>query len=52
LSVVEIERSVELKEARIILALPKGIRMFAVTLAGVPPVNGGGMLSMAKGGQK
>lgn len=38
LSVVEIERSVDLKESRINLALPKGIWTLEVALAGVPPV--------------
>lgn len=37
LSVVEIERSVDLKESRISLALPKGIWSLDVALAGVPP---------------
>lgn len=37
LSVVEIERSVDLKESRINLALPKGKWTLEVALAGVPP---------------
>jgi hypothetical protein len=37
LSVAEIERSVNLKESRINLALPKGLWTLEVALAGVPP---------------
>lgn len=40
LSVVEIERAVDLRESRINLALPKGTWTLEVALAGVPPVTG------------